>query len=233
MHPDCLREDAWLTGILGKPAFNLVDVPAFLDSCGAVPQGCFVSVKVDVERLEEVRALEGRGFRLMDTALIFEAQEISGVSGRYARRIRAAVPRDRQQVVEIARRSFIKSRFYNDSLIGVAAAERIHIEWVLNYFSRRRGDLMLVDETSPGIISGFMTLLDGRDGGVTIDLVAVREDHRRAGVGRELISAIPLYMKPQRVHVTTQAANVTVVRLYERLGFCLARAAHVLHFHGV
>ena len=99
-----------------------------------------------------------------------------------------------------------------------------------NYFSGKRGDSLVVGEAG-GVAAGFLLLLQS-DEKLVIDLIAVAEDHRGAGIGRGMIAfAAASFPQLKTMQVGTQIANIPSIRLYERLGFRMVDAQHILHCH--
>ena len=80
-------------------------------------------------------------------------------------------------------------------------------------------------------IVGFTLLLVPTDSEVVIDLIAVDDAYRRRGIAAEMIAFVESQFAPAQLVVGTQVANLPSVRLYEKLGFRLAGAQYVFHFH--
>lgn len=117
-----------------------------------------------------------------------------------------------------------------------ATADAIKRAWAGNFFEGRRGDGMLVAEHE-GRLAGFLQLLWGNDACLVIDLIGVDPAFQGRGIGRGMILHAARHGTgcgpvPRSMQVGTQAANTPSVRLYESLGFRLASAQHVLHYHG-
>jgi GNAT superfamily N-acetyltransferase len=138
-------------------------------------------------------------------------------------------------VLAIAGSVFRYSRFHLDPLLPRELADRVKRDWIESYFRGRRGDHLLVALDDGGPV-GFLAVLDGeRDGRRvrTIDLVGVSVDHQARGVGRALTQRFLADADgvSDVVEVGTQAANVAATKMYERMGFGVARTAFVLHKH--
>jgi ribosomal protein S18 acetylase RimI-like enzyme len=180
---------------------------------------------------EAARAfLESHEFRLVDTNLRFErfAGRMSPPSGNCA--LRFAGPADRDAVTELARRSFVYSRFHQDPWIPKPTANAIKADWAENFFGGRRGDKMVVANVGDQIV-GFALLQAAGAGRVAIDLIAVDEAFRRRGIAADMIGFVESQEKPSTIVVGTQVANLSSVRLYEKLGYRLADAQYVFHYH--
>ena len=230
-----LRPDAWLSGILGYPAWR-VEAGHAGSPQSALQEGgpVFAYAKVDAGRIAEVSRLTASGFRVVDTALGFDGPvpDDAGDAGG----IRFAAAGDRNSVSRIAASAFRYSRFHLDPLIPGGTADAIKSAWAANFFSGQRGDGMVVAERG-GQVVGFLQLLWAAPGRLVIDLIGVEAAAQSKGIGREMIAYAARHGTgddriPQTMAVGTQAANVPSVRLYESLGLRLASAQYVLHYHG-
>jgi ribosomal protein S18 acetylase RimI-like enzyme len=147
--------------------------------------------------------------------------------------IRFANSRDQDQVQNIARNSFIYSRFHCDPTIPKEMADTIKAEWAHNYFLGKRGDEMVVALVDDMVV-GFLLLLRGNNGDLTIDLIAVDERQRGKGIAGNMISyAESRHQDCSRILVGTQVANVASIRLYEKVGFWMHDSKYVLHYHNL
>lgn len=235
-----LVPDFWLAERIGRNAYRLAVDENLLGRAGiddrallgyVLSESVFIYSRVSPTFAAGMRFLRRHRFDLVDTNVVFE-KAIGGLRPPGAGfEIRDAVPADRNGVVEVAGGSFTCSRFHLDPEIPRAVANRIKADWANNYFEGKRGQRMVVaiDERR---VAGFLQLLHGRDGVMTIDLVAVDERHRRKGMAREMIAfAETTATGMQRVRAGTQVANAASIRLYEDLGFRFVEAAYVFHYH--
>jgi ribosomal protein S18 acetylase RimI-like enzyme len=230
-----LKEDNWLSGRLEKQAFRL-DVPAggilaaeLRPTLASINAPCFVYCKVPAAQMRTAHALEGNGFRLVDTLLTLERPMSPPVPGNGNARL--SEPEDRLSVTQVARESFSFSRFHADPKIEREVANQIKADWAGNFFSGQRGDAMIVAEAQHRIV-GFLQLLIPAQT-LIIDLIAVHPSHRRQGYAAAMIACAQRHFSNlAAIRVGTQAANIPAVRMYERLGFRLMAAHYVLHYHG-
>ena len=176
-----------------------------------------------------VGSLERVGFRTVDVTVTFRRDPGLAVPGRVAR-VRDARPDDRRAVIALAAREYTVSRFHLDPEIADDVARSIKREWVDNYFKGARGDRMLVAEHD-GEVTGFQLVLDTPEAAV-IDLIAVAAAARGRGIGSSLVCSLAESSPDRPVQAGTQVANLPALRLYERLGFAVARTDYVLHRHG-
>jgi len=229
------RPDAWLTGLLGRPALSIVVANAY--ACDwqhrLKVEPLFATAKLSVRDIASVGALQDLGFRVVDAALSFTATEL--VAAKADPRVRFAIAADRDTVVRIAADRLTYSRFHLDPNFPRPLARQLKGAWAGNFFEGRRGDGMVVAERD-GRVVGFLLLLWAA-GRLVVDLIAVAADAARQGLARALIGFAARNgtgdgRRADGYSVGTQAANVEAVRLYESLGFRLAQASFVLHHHG-
>jgi ribosomal protein S18 acetylase RimI-like enzyme len=232
--PSSLVADPWLSGLLQRPAFRLAHdlrvVAAVAARLREAP--LFVTAKASATDVNAIRHLEDVGFRVVDTALTFDADELrerAATASGYA--IRWARPADRAGVIALAGHAFRFSRFHLDPMLPNAIADGIKAAWAGNFFNGLRGDAMVVAEDA-GVIVAFLQLLRSNDGGMVIDLIAVAPEAARRGIASAMIALAWREGVPSSLRVGTQAANIASCRLYESLGMRLREAAVVLHHHG-
>ncbi|MBI2328758.1 MAG: GNAT family N-acetyltransferase [Chloroflexi bacterium] len=193
----------------------------------------FIYSKVSPEALSAVKFLEEQGFNLIDTNIVFEKPIAPSENCTANCDLRFTIPEDQNQVVELARRSFVYSRFHLDSAFPREVADMIKAEWVGSYFTGNRGDTMVV-ALAGDVIIGFLLLIYGEDGTLVIDLIAVDEKYRRKGVAEDMIA----FAESQchgftQIRVGTQLANAPSLRLYEGMRFKITAAQYTFHYHHV
>jgi len=216
--------DAWLAEVMRRPVFR-VDGSGSAESL-ATPPG-FYFAKVASDRVADVRALERRGFGVVDVNVTFELQR--AVAGSSEVTVGLLADGEADAVLAIAGSAFRYSRFHLDPEVGAELAHHVKREWIRNYVRGVRGDGLLVARLA-GKPVGFLAPLVA-NGTAVIDLVAVATEAHGRGVGTALVAAFcARYPSLPRV-VGTQVANVPSIRLYTKLGFALARSQYILHLH--
>jgi ribosomal protein S18 acetylase RimI-like enzyme len=219
------REDAWLSDVLGVPAFA-VDPAGNLDR----PAGrAFEYAKVLAQDVAAVARLCTHGFVPVDVNVTLVRPARFGAPAGRGAGVRPAEPADADRLLEIADTSFRYSRFHLDPEIPQELAGRVKREWTRSYLDGRRGLELLVAVSDGGPVGLLAVLADG-DVRV-IDIVAVASDRQRRGIGRALVDAFVERHGQRELRVGTQAANASSLRLYEGAGFRFASAAYVLHRH--
>jgi len=228
-----LDKDQWLSSILGKSVFQIDSGFVSQLANSHLPQGAaLVMVKVPVSNVLDCIHLQKLNFSLVDTNV--QLQKLSDKSSSLTNNltIRFSNPSDQEGVLKIAANSFTYDRFHSDPDIKQEAAEKIKVEWAKNYFKNARGNWMVVAEDR-GIISGFLQLLQGVDGALIIDLIAVDQNYRHTGVAQSMISFAMqnCETKTRVVRVGTQIANLPSIALYLKMGFSITSAQYVFHYH--
>lgn len=239
MHAQLIRDD-WLAKRLGCNVYQIpsellldegVDYQALMPELQELP--VFAYVKIPVDKSHVVDSLIRIGFELVDTNLQFEKVVTNTPTiNTGSTTIRLAQPGDEQQVVELAKRSFIHSRFHADKAISDSQANEIKADWSRSFFEGERGDAMVVAVNEDRIV-GFLLSLLTADDCLVIDLITVDENMR----GQGLAGAMTWFTQAQfpnakKLRVGTQLANIAAAHCYEKLGFVLARSDYVLHYHG-
>jgi len=224
-----------LQGILGKPVFRVTgtvedESDRNLHSCAE--RAAFSYARLATSDSRSLQAFQAAGFQVVDTTITLETSGLPPSDGDDARRVRFARAVDADAVEQLSREGFAYSRFHLDPRIDRTVADEIKAQWAANFFRGARGDHMVVGGHD-GPASGFLQLLSGADGVLTIDLIAVAASHRRKGLAAAMIRfAAHRCPGTVRLRVGTQAANIESLRLYQRLGFVITDTAHVLHCHG-
>lgn len=221
-------QDRWLSDILDRPAWRVDSL--IPDPAGAVRQsGGFYYTRIPTGDVARLHAFEDAGFHVVDTAITLEAKTSTLVPSDPAI-ARFAQPSDRAAVAAIAGSAFESSRLHLDPAIPNALADRSRAEWAGNFFAGTRGNAMVVADHN-GEAAAFLLLTGPIDDTLTIDLIGVRRDARRRGLGAGCIHFAAGAIASQRIRVGTQAANIPSLSLYESLGFHTVASDYVLHLH--
>ncbi len=184
---------------------------------------------------QSVALAEQQGFHLVEVRLIYErflqdwqpekrprASEVT---------IRPAQETDIPALQEIAKTSYIDSRFYFDQRFPVSKWQEYYAHWVQKS-CRGGAELALVAEKE-GEILGYITgRADYSQGEGMYELTGVKESARRSGVGQELFrSGLDWYVAHGITYVwlATQGRNIPTQRMIQRNGF-LTKACW-LYYH--
>ncbi len=234
--------DRWLSDIISRKVFGVsifdnsardsqgdCDNAPTLDA--AISYGeVFLYAKIPSDRLEQAIWLQRKGFYVADSVVTLQkGTSVSGCSDGHSR-VRFAVSSDCEEVVDIARTSFVFSRFHRDPHIEKTIADRIKAEWAGNYFTGNRGDCMVVAEHCGGIVGFLQLIFSGTM--LIIDLIAVRNGYQRRGYASEMIRFAESQLQEcDCIRVGTQLCNLPSLRMYCGLGFVPDVSQYVFHYY--
>lgn len=135
------------------------------------------------------------------------------------------------QLESLALQSGEFSRFRIDSKFPPFSFERLYKLWLSNSLNGLIAKDVLVVRNEGGKESGLLTL--GQKNGIAdIGILAVDNEVRGKGIGRQLIAAaqrIAISDKYKQMQVVTQSNNKLACGFYERCGFEVAKEERVYH----
>lgn len=237
--------DEWLSAVFGYSVFGVSDCSVKSVESGRIgftagqhgDSRMFYYTKIPSHNLEVVRALEGKGFRVVDVNVTFSRSVDLPQGLDYSQTILVtdATAEHYDMVLDIASTSFVYSRFHLDPLIPKSTANLIKRKWINSYITGLRGDRLLV-ALENGKPVGFLAVLKSVFNGKTsyvIDLVAVGKQAQGKGVGKTLVYSFISYYtsKSEILRVGTQVSNKSSIRLYEKSGFVIEDSNYVMHAH--
>ena len=158
-----------------------------------------------------------QGFDMVDLRLTYERKVDAQA---YRTSLRPAKSDDRPALQQIARGTFVNTRFYRDPHFA-PRADALYEVWVdraLNGFA----DCVLVAGDDAGAPAGFVCCHRREGTAGEIGLTAVRADQRGRGVGAELVQGALAWFAGNGLSsafVVTNGANIPAQRLYQRQGF--------------
>jgi ribosomal protein S18 acetylase RimI-like enzyme len=234
--------DQWLAQILQRDVYKVIVDDGMMEKTRKQgskehkllreleSKSVFLYSKVPAAFLPAVKFLREWNFNLIDTNVTFDKPIAPPRHLVGHCKVRCAASGDQGRVVDIAKRSFVYSRFHLDSAFPHKVANMIKAEWAKSYFTGNRGNAMVVASMDQSIV-GFLLLLY-REEAMIIDLIAVDENYRKRGVAKDMI----IHAEAQchgfsQILVGTQLANIPSIRLYEGMGFKVASAQYTFHYH--
>jgi ribosomal protein S18 acetylase RimI-like enzyme len=146
--------------------------------------------------------------------------------------VRRYQDKDYRHVLNVSSGAFRNSRFHQDERISFSKAEEIKSQWIIsNLTSRNDVETFVVTsiesrETPIGYVSFLVT-----EFALIIDLIAIRNNFRRKGLGRLLVLQVlkEAQNRGLRVRVGTQSEN-PAAHLYLSLGFSPTSTESVFHY---
>ena len=237
------KKDIWLSEVLARPSYRLMiqpdisreqihDILAELQE--EQPGQTFTYAKMSCTEVAVIPTLSTEGFYLVDTNIQFAKKgpfSATSPNGYQVRVSEKSNTVDREAVAILAKNNFEYSRFHLDPHIPKEVANCVKSSWAENFYHGKRGDQMIVAESSKGII-GFLQIIHLDAEAFLIDLIAVNRDDRGKGVAQSMISfAASRRSSLKQIRVGTQLANKPSIGLYQQLGFVFEDAQYVFHRH--
>lgn len=208
---------------------------AVLAWCAANHVACLYFL-ADLDDAETVRAVEQRGFALVDARLTLGLRT---ASARRAVGVRPARLDDLPALEAMARINHTDSRFYYDGHFSRAQCDELYATWIKRSCEGWADAVLVAQRGGEGAnaVAGYITCHVSKDPSReaqigSIGLLGVGEASQGQGLGGALIDAALEYFDGrgiERVEVVTQGRNVRAQRAYQRRGFVSERAQ--LWFH--
>ncbi len=246
-----ISEDKWLSAVFGYRVFKIdavsgstgsaqgvrVDAREVIREHASRQSRAMYYTKVDTADVEMVRRLCSAGLYVVDVNLTFRMEaprEIRTEEGS-GLEICGVRPELSEEVLSIAESCFQYSRFHLDPCIADSIANRVKRQWIWSYLQKERGSELFVAHRGKRPV-GFLAALEAESDGrrrAVIDLIGVSRATQQQGVGKALTTHFIRTYKncSDSLEVGTQVANLPSMRLYEKLGFFIARSQYVMHLH--
>ena len=164
-----------------------------------------------------ISLLDGAGFQPVSVRVTLARQASAG-SGDVHGHVRRAVEGDIPALRDIASSAHRDTRFHADGHFDPARCDELYATWLENSV-RGYADHVLVAERDDAPV-GYLTLHAGRT--ARIGLFAVHKQHRRQGVGRDLLRRAAQMLAEEGVtetSVVTAGRNIAALSLYKAEGF--------------
>lgn len=134
-----------------------------------------------------------------------------------------------EQIVEIARKSFNYSRFFNDPKLPQEQAKNIYLHWTECAFGQENKYFVILERE--GDIAGYILFSMSGDSSV-IELIAVDEKYQGQRVGKSLIHTMESFVIDQgikKMKVGTQVNNISAAQFYNAMGFKYISCGSMFH----
>ncbi len=237
-----LKEDKWLSEVLGQPAFaieegNAFDEILFKESCAGFKKA-FYYVKLAPNPGDELNLFFKNGFRLVNIGVTLENKVGTAASRDLPESdvlVREWRQGDEVAIKAIASTVFKYDRFHCDPLIPKPTADKLKENWMMSYMDGRRGERMVVAEYG-GQVQGFLGVMSKSAKGKAwwvIDLMGVAALAQGKGIGYQMVMHVinKAHASGHDVLVSTQLTNIPSINLYEKCGFRFSSSMLVLHAH--
>jgi ribosomal protein S18 acetylase RimI-like enzyme len=193
-------------------------------------------VRVDINNLAVVQALEEEGYRLMDTlvyyAFKFDKKAIPTDSNTH--KIRPIAGQDLEAVIRIAQESFkgYYGHYHADSRLAKDKCDEVYVDWAAKSVSSRdvADDVLVV--VGEGRLNGFATLrMNNPQEGEGV-LFGVAPYAQGQGIYQSMMIGGMKWVQERgakQMVVSTQINNLAVQKVWARLGFEMHKAYYTLH----
>ncbi len=135
-----------------------------------------------------------------------------------------------EDILDMASKLFLFSRFYNDSKLSKSKSANIYRQWALNAFNRET-KYFICYKYGDRTIGFILFNLDSCE--ARIELIAVDKQNTRKGIGSKMISFLKYYLRNSGIDfikVGTQANNISAINFYISLGFRYSFCTSVYHY---
>jgi ribosomal protein S18 acetylase RimI-like enzyme len=195
--------------------------------------------RVDAGDFSAIHALEAAGFETIDGIQTFSLTLGDSMvpENRNDCEVRLFRQQDLEQILTIARSSYIFDRFHADCAVPPEIADAVNETWLRNSCLGKATDSVVVAADGRQVL-GYVTCKIDRETGPglgllfgSIVLVATAAAARGRGVGRAATFGALAWFCEQGVRVVevgTQLRNLPAGRLYESCGFRLVRVSLTL-----
>ena len=233
-------KDKWLTEQIGKNVYQLKIYDSskydFIESWNSFRkehhlEDYIVFAKVNTNFENIFQCLEDADFKMIDKNIKLEIKG-SRLSRIYLLKdieICFSEKKHQKAIQEIAKGSFLFSRFHIDPKINNNIANKIKENWAKNYFCGARGDEMIVALIKNKPV-GFLQLII-KEKELLIDLIGVSQLAQGNGIASSMIKFANNNFNRSYIEVGTQVRNLPSINLYKKLGFKLTSSNYVFHYH--
>lgn len=134
-----------------------------------------------------------------------------------------------EEILEIAKKSFRYSRFFNDPNLTDNKSQNVYLHWTEGAFQKDSKYFVICEREDK--IAGFL-LFSSEESFVTVELIAVDEAYQGQGVGKALIKAMESFVLDKdinKIKVGTQMNNIPAVQFYSKMGFTYVNCGSIYH----
>lgn len=134
-----------------------------------------------------------------------------------------------EQILDIAKKSFNYSRFFNDFKLPEDQAKNVYIQWTKCAFNNK--DKYFVISKDKENAQGFILFSFSGDDSI-IELIAVDQKYQGKSIGRALINTMESFVTSigiNKIKVGTQVNNVSAMQFYNAMGFKYVGCTSIYH----
>lgn len=136
-----------------------------------------------------------------------------------------------ENLIKIAEKSFIYSRFTNDPNLDKEKAKLIYVDWTRNSFNKENKYFVNYEDGNKSV--GFI-VFSINENIATIELVAVDREYQNKRIGKSMMIELERFLNEVKDEVTlikvgTQAENENAIRFYQNREFKLVKINTIYH----
>jgi len=222
-----LRKDIFLSKVIKKNCYNLKNLKSisFLKS---FRKNGFFSLKLKNKNNKKIIIVENKLFKFIDTELTFFGKIKKNIS---IEGCRIAKIIDKNKVIKIAKKELNINRFTIDRSFKSTINKKIKKEWTMNYFKKKRGDLMVLKFDKAHLV-GFLLVIKAKNT-MVIDLIAVSNKFKGKNYALQMIlfAQNKLFNNTCNVQAGTIQKNKNAIRFYKKIGLKLLQKKKIFHHH--
>lgn len=136
------------------------------------------------------------------------------------------------QIIQIAEKAFLASRFLKDPFLSGEKAPHIYAD-IVNHAFGKKGRFFAIHKSNEKILGFILFSVNHPELSLTIELFAVDEQFIGQGLGKQLLDAIESYAFQNGIEtiiVGTQLENYDAIKSYIKKGFKIFECNSVYHY---
>ncbi len=136
-----------------------------------------------------------------------------------------------EQILNISRKAFNHSRFFQDKYLPVIKTRNIYSQWTESAFNSTKKYFAVFELNN--IAVGYILFSIYNDSGI-IELIAVSEKYQKQNIGKTLLTTMSEFLFKNNidlVKVGTQINNINAINFYCKNGFNLLQVNSIYHWH--
>jgi ribosomal protein S18 acetylase RimI-like enzyme len=220
------RYDYFISKIIKKKSYNL-NISEFIRHEFSLPSSIFLTLTSSKKQKKNSLSsnVEMIGRSLLFSGAIKKNLPIN--------KCQVAQKKDIKNIVHLAKSELRNNRFFLEKKIDSKISEQIKIEWVRNYFKKKRGDLMIL-RYKKNLLAGFLLVIQKKKG-IVVDLIAVSKKFRKKNIALEMmLFAQKIFSSPQKkvtFFAGTIDKNCLAIKFYKKIGLRLINKSYIYHYH--
>lgn len=223
-----LFEDKFITKLIGYKSY-IVENNIDYDVLNFLKKPFFITLKSNSKK-KILKSSSNFKIKFVTKLITYERKHSTDLDT--FQECREVNKKDISQLRKICLEDTSNSRYYCDKNLPFKFRKKFRLEWVLNFFKKKRGDLLVVAYNKKKIL-GFISLLK-KNFGFQIDLIVTKKNYQNKKVGTSLINYVnnKYLKKNEKIKAGTQLNNLNANIVYKKIGFKqLKTFKYVYHIH--